>query len=447
MKGSFALYFECADTFPEIVCERLLSEDRGYFAFGRDVLCFGCSRGLTSSSPRSVAYDARSDVVVDASRLRLPFDLDEVVSNFRLETYANSSVPAARRVIQKTTRRAYYTVRAVIPDGLRRKFQRLYLNDWQDLSFPHWPVDTTVDDLMWEILKLPLASGVSTEVPFIWFWPRGATGCVIVTHDVETQTGVASVPNIMDTDDSFGIPASFQIVPEERYSVTPEFLSQIQSRGFEVNVQDLNHDGKLFEDERTFRSRARRINVHRQAFGARGFRSAILYRNQKWLELLDFDYDMSVPNVAHLDPQRGGCCSVMPYFVADMVELPVTMTQDYSLFYFLGRCDMGLWQQQWNLVLRRNGLISFIIHPDYLQEDKQWRLYKDLLQMIIELKKERNLWMAYPHEVSTWWRQRSQMKLSKEGGKWRVCGEGSDRAAVAIARLEGNEVSVTVAAA
>jgi hypothetical protein len=40
---------------------------------------------------------------------------------------------------------------------------------------------------------------------------------------------------------------------------------------------------------------------------------------------------MSVPNVGHLEVQRGGC-TVMPYFIGRIVELPVTTSQDYSVF-------------------------------------------------------------------------------------------------------------------
>ena len=60
-----------------------------------------------------------------------------------------------------------------------------------------------------------------------------------------------------------------------------------------------------------------------------------MYREQQWFDAFDFSYDMSVPNVAHLEPQRGGCCTVMPYFVGDLLELPLTTVQDYSLFHIL----------------------------------------------------------------------------------------------------------------
>ncbi len=105
--------------------------------------------------------------------------------------------------------------------------------------------------------------------------------------------------SLMDINDSFGIKSSFQIVPERRYGVSPEYLESIKSRGFEVAVQDLNHDGHLFRERGEFLRRVAKINAYGRQYGADGFRSAVLYRNQDWYGDLDFSYDMSVPNVAH----------------------------------------------------------------------------------------------------------------------------------------------------
>ena len=56
----------------------------------------------------------------------------------------------------------------------------------------------------------------------------------------------------MDVDDSFSIKASFQIIPEERYSVHSELLEEIRRRGFEICVHDLNHDGHLYKNHEQF---------------------------------------------------------------------------------------------------------------------------------------------------------------------------------------------------
>ena len=100
--------------------------------------------------------------------------------------------------------------------------------------------------------------------------------------------------------------------------------ARLRARGFEVNLHDLNHDGRLFADKDAFLRHARRINDYTREFGCDGFRSGAMYREQGWFEAFEFSYDMSVPNAAHLEPQRGGCCTVMPYFVGNILELPLT---------------------------------------------------------------------------------------------------------------------------
>ena len=114
-----------------------------------------------------------------------------------------------------------------------------------------------------------------------------------------------------------------------------------------------------------------------------------MYRNQDWYDEFEFSYDMSVPNVAHLDPMRGGCCTVMPYFVGDIVELPVTTTQDYSLFHILNDYSIDLWKQQVDLIKRRNGLMSFITHPDYLIERRARNVYESLLDYLRQMLERR----------------------------------------------------------
>ena len=171
--------------------------------------------------------------------------------------------------------------------------------------------------------------------------------------------------------------------------------------------------------------------------------SAVLYRNQEWYDLLEFEYDMSVPNVAHLDPQRGGCCTVMPYFVGKVLELPVTMTQDYSLFYILNDYSLRLWKQQIDLILQKHGLINMIVHPDYL-DDRSTKLYKELLSFLAELRRNQNVWVAFPGELNRWWRERSKMELVCQDGRWQVEGPGSERARVAFATLEDDRLTYTL---
>ena len=445
MSQLLANYFKCADDLVELTPQPHLSRDARYFSFGPDILCYGrLFEGECGRSFGIPSCDALSHVVLGSSRVGLPFDPEEVISNLRYERYATQSLSAPKRLAEKLIRKTYYFIRPALFRGVRRHLQRWYLSGWEQLRFPRWPVDTTVDTLMRELLRLSIISKGIKEIPFIWFWPDGANACAILTHDVETNAGVRLSSLIMDMDQSLGIPASFQLVPEKRYVVDEKLLRSIRTRGFEVNVQDLSHDGRLFQDRREFKIRVARINEYRKRYSARGFRSAGLYREQEWYNLLEFEYDMSVPNVAHLDPQRGGCCTVMPYFIGKLVELPVTTTQDYSLFHILQDYSVELWRQQVALILEKNGLIHFIVHPDYIDGPKERNVYRDLLEMIVELRGDKHVWLAQPGDVSAWWKQRSQMTLVEFQGRWQVEGIGSERAVVAIATVENDRLRFRV---
>jgi hypothetical protein len=145
---------------------------------------------------------------------------------------------------------------------------------------------------------------------------------------------------------------------------------------------------------------------------------------------------MSVPNVAHLEPQRGGCCTVMPYFVGRILEIPLTTSQDYSVFQILNDYSIDLWKEQVDLILQRNGLISFISHPDYLIEMRARAVYLKLLRYLQQMTKRENVWVTVPGEIDKWWRARNEMKLVENGSGWVIEGPEKERARVAYAVLE-----------
>jgi len=278
------------------------------------------------------------------------------------------------------------------------------------------------------------------RLPFIWFWPQVIPTCTIVTHDVETSAGLDFCPRLMDLADAVGIKTSFQIVPEKRYAVSRAFLQSIQDRGFEINIHDLNHDGHLFRDRDEFLQRADQINRYARDFGALGFRSAVMYRNIDWFAALDVAYDMSIPNMARMDPQQGGCCTVLPFFIGQILELPVTTTQDYSLFHILNDYSTDLWEQEISLIREKYGLLSFIIHPDYVIAETRQRVYRDLLRRLAELRAQGETWIALPGEVAAWWRLRSKLNLVQNHGSWTIEGEGQERATVAYAVVENGKL-------
>lgn len=420
----------------------------GFFRFGQELICYGqCATGVASEVCDSAAFDASHSVAIVDSAIQLPFDIGEVIESLRRERYVEGLHSVGRPLAHtELVRKAYYFVRDYLPVRIRRYMQRAYLRGWQNLPLPHWPVDFTVDSLHEQFLRMTMVAEGLERVPFIWFWPEGATSCLILTHDVEGDAGLRFCSSLMDLVTAFGFRSSFQVVPEDRYQVPKNFADELRARGFEFNIHDLNHDGHLFEDKKEFLRRAEKINEYAKHFRARGFRSGAMYRNQDWLNALDFSYDMSVPNVAHLEPQRGGCCTVMPYFVGNLVELPLTATQDYSLFHILNDYSIDLWKRQVDLIRGRNGLISFICHPDYLIGRRGRRTFECLLAHLRATTDSHGVWAALPGEVDEWWRARQKLKLVREGAHWKIEGPCSERARLAYARLDGERVVYSVEA-
>ena len=434
MNSSFLDYYRCPEEFARFGLFRPLGDSAGFFRFGKGITCFGRCGLRAGNVSADSAPDATPLLDVRGNEIRLPFDADEIAENLRREQYVPK--PEDPSLPERSIRRAYYVARPFLPVSVRKHLQRFHLRERKKIAFPAWPVDKTVDNLSAELMSLCIQAGGGGRIPFVWFWPEEYQGCVLVTHDVEEQDGLAFCGQLMEIDERFHVRGAFQVVPEERYPVSDAFLDEIRGRGFELNVHDLNHDGHLFESLELFRERAKKINEYSKKWGAEGFRSGGMYRNAEWAEAFEFSYDMSFPCSAHLEPQWGGSCSVMPYFLGGLVELPLTTTQDYSLFHILGQYSLDLWKAEMESIAESHALTSFIVHPDYVIEDRARRVYEQLLGLLAEECAAKNLWQPLPRDAARWWRERREMRVIRSGGSWKVTGPGSERARLAYAQIE-----------
>lgn len=436
----FVDYFKCPPEFAVFRPQREISADKRFFRFGPDLTCYGGLASRHASNGRKGSLeDALGSVKFESNTCYLPFDPDDVIDNLRLERYllsAHNGHDSRKGVI----RNAYYAVRPLLPVAVRKHLQRVALRGWDQRPFPSWPVDHTVDSIFEKLLTLTLQASRSKAIPFIWFWPEGASAAAVMTHDVETARGRDSCSALMDLNDSFGIKSSFQFVPEERYTTPQQLLRLIRERGFEVNIHDLNHDGHLFRNRQEFLRRAAKINHYVREFRAAGYRSGVLYRNPDWYDAFQFSYDMSFPNVAHLDPQTGGCCTTKPFFIGKILEIPVTAAQDYTLFHILQQYSTQLWKKQIELISQNHGVLNFVVHPDYVMEPRERKIYAELLEHLSGLRRDADLWIALPGEVNAWWRARDKMKLVRRGDSWRIEGPESHRARIAFATIENGQL-------
>ncbi|PYT94958.1 MAG: hypothetical protein DMG36_03350 [Acidobacteria bacterium] len=393
--------------------------EAGFFRFGPDIVCYGeCAKGIANEVMNSEALHVSEAFSATGAELRLPFDIGDVIENLRRERYLEKLDSGPKPLTRRTwTREFYYLVRRFLPVAVRRHLQRVYLKDWKTLQFPHWPVDSTVDSLNEAFLRLAMIAQGCDRVPFIWFWPDGAFSALILTHDVETAAGRDFCSSLMNIDLSHGFRSSFQVIPEERYEVPNSYVDEIKTRGFEFNIHDLNHDGRLFEGKAKFLCSARRINEYAKKYNARGFRSGAMYHNLDW-------YDA--------------------FFVGRILEIPLTTSQDYSVFHILNEYTINLWKRQISLVHQKNGLLSFITHPDYLINLRCRDVYETLLDHLRQVVERDAIWATLPGEVDRWWRARNEMRLVQDGDRWRIEGPDSQRARVAYASLDGDRIVYTI---
>jgi hypothetical protein len=174
-----------------------------------------------------------------------------------------------------------------------------------------------------------------------------------------------------------------------------------------------------------------------EAWGAVGFRSPSVRRNAAWMHELPCLYDSSFPDTDPFEADPGGCCSIHPFFFGDVVELPITLDQDFTVFELLRRRSIGLWTQKARWIARHHGLVNVIVHPDYMNVERL-SLYDEFLAF---LAAREDAWHALPRAAAEWWRTRDGLSCAVgRDGAAHVEGPGAHAATVAWARVHDQEI-------
>ena len=310
----------------------------------------------------------------------------------------------------------YYQVKPLLPRrlqiALRRARARIKLRTHGDV----WPIDEK-----------------TATPPKNWQgWPDGKRFAFVMTHDVETEVGLDRCRELMRIDQEFGIVSSFNFVPE-RYEVPAELRDHLASHGFEIGVQDLKHDGKLFRSRRKFQEHAKSINRYLKDWDATGFRAGAMHHNLDWFHSLDIEYDASTFDSDPFEPQPDGTGTIFPFRVEPQngtgkgyVEMPYTLPQDFTLFVILKQESIDLWKKKLDWVASHGGMCLLITHPDYMTFNGRPRrfdeypaeYYREFLQYVKD-KYAGQYWNATPREVARHYEKVrvSPDKESDHGGK------------------------------
>ena len=309
----------------------------------------------------------------------------------------------------------YYGIKPLIPRSLR-----LGLRSWVTLQ------KRELVGHIWPILR------GSETAPKDWpGWPDGKEFALVLTHDVETEQGVCNCKLLMRLEADLGFRSSYNFIPEGDYRVSKQLRDELTSKGFEVGVHDLYHDGKLYSSRAGFAEKARRINDYLRDWGAVGFRSGFMLHNLEWLSDLNTLYDSSTFDTDPFEPQPDGVGTIFPFWVprishngeqndsginngkseqrlSGYVELPYTLPQDSTVFLLLRERHPDIWFQKLDWIARHGGMALLNVHPDYACFDNSAgrgefpvSRYTDLLNYV-RARYPGKFWQALPREVAAY---------------------------------------------
>ena len=261
------------------------------------------------------------------------------------------------------------------------------------------------------------------KTPDKWLgWPDKKRFAMAFAHDVDTQRGHDKCRQLMDLEENLGFKSSFNFVAE-RYIVSQSLRDEIISRGFEIGVHGLKHDGKLFKSKKIFNKRAERINYYLKEWGADGFTSPSMHHNLDWMHALNIEYDISTFDTDPFEPQPDAVGTIFPFRVRNnssengFIELPYTLPQDFSLFVIMMEKNINIWKKKLDWIAAKGGMALVNTHPDYMRFDGEdcstetypSNYYKEFL-LYVRDKYNGQYWHALPGEIARFWKNTVVMK-------------------------------------
>ncbi|HLX37415.1 MAG TPA: hypothetical protein VKR29_06415 [Candidatus Binataceae bacterium] len=317
----------------------------------------------------------------------------------------------------------YYRIKRFIPIAVRHWINYAAVRARLREGFPNWPCETALLDLLQQWLRSALAA-IGQEDPWhIGFWPNGKRCSIVLTHDVESEEGFARVEQMADLEERYGFKSSWNL-PLAQYQIDWKAVERMRARGFEFGAHGLAHDGRMFRSRHDFEVCKMLVERLAQEHDLRGFRGPSTLRNAEWIGTMAFEYDSTYSDTDPYEPQPGGTCSLFPFFLSEMVELPYTLPQDHTLLHLVRRNPVATWVTKAHWIQSLGGMILTLTHPDYSASVENLPAYEELLKALADF----DAWRALPREVADWWRDRAHMKLTVREGKPSIEGPSSRRA-------------------
>jgi hypothetical protein len=319
------------------------------------------------------------------------------------ERYASEGIARAAR--------AYYLVKPLLPRSVQIAIRRRHARVRARREFPQWPIEDVLVRHQEESFRSAIRASDGDSVPFVNFWPDGHRFAFVLTHDVEGPAGIENIERVRKVERAHGVVSSWNFVAED-YKIPAGLFEKLRADGCEIGLHGIHHDRRLWRSEKTFERTLPTIRRYLAEWQAVGWRSPVTYRNADWMPRLGVLYDSSFPDTDPFEPQAGGCCSIFPFFIDDMVELPITLVQDHTMWELLQRPGIDLWLKKSEWIRENHGLVNADVHPDYLIEQDKLDLYDEFLGW---LTRQEGGWHGLPRDVASWWKDREKLQADADG--------------------------------
>ena len=356
-----------------------------------------CDRVLRTRARR----DAAARVDASTGDVIVPFSLAEAYLSYVSEAWRESGT---HRSLSAGQLRAYYALKKLVPRAVQLTARRALIRAQGVPAFPSWPGDTSVSTLAAVLRRMRAAGrGPARGILHLVLARRTTRG----DHPHARRRGRRRHPSGSRARRPRGVPRislllQLRCLVSDRRGRAPRAPGP-GLRGRHARPHARPPAVRLARGVRGAAARPggarraprrRRVQVTgdppRVRRGSPSCRSSTTARSRTRIRT---------------SRSPGGCCSVWPFFVGPVVELPYTLPQDHTLLTLLRHRSPQLWLDQAAKIESAWGLIQCVSHPDpgYLGDADKRAVYAEFLQGMAE---RTNVWRALPRDVAAWWRER-----------------------------------------
>jgi len=301
----------------------------------------------------------------------------------------------------------------IIPSYLKKRIKSIirYSNKKANISFPDWPIEKSVELIRAIFLECMQMQKVNTDKVKNRFWPESKKFAIVLTHDVDTAKGFKNIDIIAAMEEEKGFVSTW-FMPAKGYNKDRAILNRLLDRGHEIAMHGDYHDNGLsFLSKDKMSARFKNCFDFIERYDVKGFRAPSLFHSPILMNVLSElgFYDSSMPDTGKLSPfpHTVGCCSVFPFIVNNVLEIPISLPLDSSLIFlkFNSEDIVNIWKKKTQWLKQIGGLLLLDTHPEphFIADSQYLQSYKLFLD---ELSVYNDAWKTTAGSVADWWTRR-----------------------------------------